>query len=121
MVLPSTPARTTRSTANPALYAPGAMMKGMVKDWIDHYGRPAGPHTDPEGCFRETSFREWLREQKVEWQPSPAGAHFRMGIVEKMVDKCRQHVIVAKTKEEVRYVIVAQAKEVDEAGFVIIA
>ena len=37
--------------------ATGSMMKEMVKDWIEHYGRPAFLHTDPEGCFRETSFR----------------------------------------------------------------
>ena len=66
--------------------ATGQMMKDMIKDWIEHYGRPAVLHTDPEGCFRERAFREWLREQKVEWQASPAGAHFRMGIVEKCVD-----------------------------------
>ena len=28
----------------------GEMMKKTIKDWIEHYGRPAALHTDPEGC-----------------------------------------------------------------------
>ena len=42
--------------------------------------------TDPEGCFRERLFREWLASKNVKWDPQPAEAAWRIGILDKVLD-----------------------------------
>ena len=32
----------------------------LHESWFKFYGRPETVMTDPEGCFRERLFREWL-------------------------------------------------------------
>ena len=39
-------------------------------------------HDRPEGCFRERLFREWLASKNVKWDPQPAEAAWRIGILE---------------------------------------
>ena len=50
------------------------------------YGRPETVTTDPEGCFRERLFREWLASKNVMWDPQPAEAAWRTGILDKVLD-----------------------------------
>ena len=40
--------------------------------------------TDPEGCFRERLFREWLASKNAKWDPQPAEAAWRIGILDKV-------------------------------------
>ena len=42
--------------------------------------------TDPEGCFRDRLFREWLASKNVRWDPQPAEAAWRIGILDKVLD-----------------------------------
>ena len=42
--------------------------------------------TDPEGCFRERLFREWLASKNVKWDPQPAEAAWRIGNLDKVLD-----------------------------------
>ena len=42
--------------------------------------------TDPEGCFRERLFRERLASKNVKWDPQPAEAACRIGILDKVLD-----------------------------------
>ena len=48
--------------------------------------RPETVMTDPEGCFRERLFREWLASKNVKWDPQPAEAAWRIGILDKVLD-----------------------------------
>ena len=49
------------------------------------YGRPERVMTDPEGCFRERLFREWLASKNVRWDPRPAEAAWRIEILDKVL------------------------------------
>ena len=42
--------------------------------------------TDPEGCFRDRLFRERLASKNVRWDPQPAEAAWRIGILDKVLD-----------------------------------
>ena len=42
--------------------------------------------TDREGCFRERLFREWLASKNVKWDPQPAEAAWRIGMLDKVLD-----------------------------------
>ena len=44
----------------------------LQESWFKFYGRPETVMTDPEGCFRERLFREWLASKNVKWDPQPA-------------------------------------------------
>ena len=48
--------------------------------------RPESVMTDPEGCFSERLFREWLASKNVRWDPQPAEAAWRIGILDKVLD-----------------------------------
>ena len=52
----------------------------LQESWFKFYGRPETVMTDPEGCFRERLFREWLASKNVKWDPQPAEAAWRIGI-----------------------------------------
>ena len=54
--------------------------------WFKFYGRPETVMTDPEGCFRQRLFREWLASKNVRWDPQPAEAAWRIGILDKVLD-----------------------------------
>ena len=41
---------------------------------------------DHEICFRERLFREWLSSKNVKWDPQPAEAAWRSGILDKVLD-----------------------------------
>ena len=56
------------------------------ESWFKFYGRPETVMTDPEGCFRERLFREWLASKNVKWDPQPAEAARRIGILDKVLD-----------------------------------
>ena len=43
----------------------------LQESWFKFYGRPETVMTDPEGCFRERLFREWLASKNVKWDPQP--------------------------------------------------
>ena len=58
----------------------------MKESWFKFYGRPETVMTDPEGCFRERLFREWLASKNVRWDPQPAEAAWRIGILDKVLD-----------------------------------
>ena len=58
----------------------------LQESWFKFYGRPETVMTDPEGCFRERLFREWLASKNVKWDPQPAEAAWRMGILDKVLD-----------------------------------
>ena len=69
----------------------------LQESWFKFYGRPETVMTDPEGCFRERLFREWLASKNVKWDPQPAEAAWRIGILDKVLDvlknaatRCRQ-------------------------------
>ena len=57
----------------------------LQESWFKFYGRPETVMTDPEGCFRERLFREWLASKNVKWDPQPAEAAWRIGILDKSV------------------------------------
>ena len=48
--------------------------KMLQESWFKFYGRPEVVMTDPEGCFRDHLFREWLSSKNVRWDPQPAEA-----------------------------------------------
>ena len=56
------------------------------ESWFKFYGRPETVITDPEGCFRERLFREWLASKNAKWDPQPAEAAWRTGIPDKVLD-----------------------------------
>ena len=58
----------------------------LQESWIKFYGRPETVMTDPEGCFQERLFREWLASKNVKWDPQPAEAAWRIGILDKVLD-----------------------------------
>ena len=58
----------------------------LQESWFKFYGRPKTVMTDPEGCFRERLFREWLASKNVRWDPQPAEAAWRIGILDKVLD-----------------------------------
>ena len=58
----------------------------LQESWFKFYGRPETVMTDPEGCFRERLFREWLASKKVKWDPPPAEAAWRIGVLDKVLD-----------------------------------
>ena len=58
----------------------------LHESWFKFYGRPETVMTDPEGCFRERLFREWLASKNVKWDPQPAEAAWRIGILDKVLD-----------------------------------
>ena len=58
----------------------------LQESWFKFYGRPETVMTDPEGCFRERLFREWLASKNVRWDPQPAEAAWRIGILDKVFD-----------------------------------
>ena len=58
----------------------------LQESWFKFYGRPETVMTDPEGCFRERLFREWLASKNVKWDPQPAEAAWRIGILDKVLD-----------------------------------
>ena len=53
----------------------------LQESWFKFYGRPETVMTDPEGCFRE-----WLASKNVRWDPQPAEAAWRIGILDKKLD-----------------------------------
>ena len=56
------------------------------ESWFTFYGHPETVMTDPEGCFRERLFREWLVPKNAKWDPQPAEAARRIGILDKVLD-----------------------------------
>ena len=58
----------------------------LQESWFKFYGRPETVMTDLEGCFRERLFREWLASKNVRWDPQPAEAAWRIGILDKVLD-----------------------------------
>ena len=58
----------------------------LQESWFKFYGRPETVMTDPEGCFRERLFRERLASKNVKWDPQPAEAAWRIGILDKVPD-----------------------------------
>ena len=58
----------------------------LQESWFMFYGRPETVMTDPEGCFRKRLFREWLSSKNVKWDPQPAEAAWRIGILDKVLD-----------------------------------
>ena len=58
----------------------------LQESWLKFYGRPETVMTDPEGCFRDRLFREWLSSENVKWDPQPAEAAWRIGILDKVLD-----------------------------------
>ena len=58
----------------------------LQESWFKFYARPETVMTDPEGCFRERLFREWLASKNVRWDPQPAEAAWRIGILDKVLD-----------------------------------
>ena len=58
----------------------------LQESWFKFYGRPERAMTDPEGCFRERLFREWPASKNVRWDPQPAEAACRIGILDKVLD-----------------------------------
>ena len=58
----------------------------LQESWFKFYGRPETVMTDPEGCFRDRLFREWLASKNVKWDPQPAEAFWRIGILDKVLD-----------------------------------
>ena len=58
----------------------------LQESWFKFYGRPETVMTDPKGCFRERLFREWLASKNVRWDPQPAEAAWRIGILDKVLD-----------------------------------
>ena len=58
----------------------------LQESWFKFYGRPEIVMTDPEGCFRDRLFREWLSSKNVRWDPQPAEAAWRIGILDKVLD-----------------------------------
>ena len=58
----------------------------LQESWFKFYGRPETVMTDPEGCFRERLFREWLASKNVRWDPQPAEAAWRIGTLDKALD-----------------------------------
>ena len=58
----------------------------LQESWFKFYGRPETVMTDPEGCFRERLIREWLASKNVKWDPQPAEAAWRIGILDKVLD-----------------------------------
>ena len=50
----------------------------LQESWFKFYGRPETVMTEPEGCFRERLFREWLASKNVKWDPQPAEAAWRI-------------------------------------------
>ena len=58
----------------------------LQESWFKFYGRPETVMTDPEGCFRERLFREWLASKNVKWDPQPAEAAWRIGVLDKVLD-----------------------------------
>ena len=61
----------------------------LQESWFKFYGRPETVMTDPEGCFRERLFREWLASKNVKWDPLPAEAAWRIGILDEVLDVLR--------------------------------
>ena len=57
----------------------------LQESWFKFYGRPETVMTDPEGCFRDRLFREWMDSKNVRWDPQPAEA-WRIGILDKVLD-----------------------------------
>ena len=55
----------------------------IQESWFKFCRRPETVMTDPEGCFRERLFREWLASKNVKWDPHPAEAAWRIGILTK--------------------------------------
>ena len=45
--------------------APRQELLGNVESWFMFHGRPETVMTDPEGCFRERLFREWMASESV--------------------------------------------------------
>ena len=58
----------------------------LQESWFKFYGRPETVMTDPEGCFRDRLFRERLASKNVKWDPQPAEAPWRIGILDKVLD-----------------------------------
>ena len=58
----------------------------LQESWFKFYGRPETVMTDPEGCFRKRLLREWLASKNVKWDPQPAEAAWRIGILDKVLD-----------------------------------
>ena len=58
----------------------------LQESWFKFYGRPETVMTDPEGCFRERLFREWLASKNANWDPQRAEAAWRIGILDKVLD-----------------------------------
>ena len=58
----------------------------LQESWFKCNGRPETVMTDPEGCFRERLFREWLASKNVKRDPQPAEAAWRIGILDKVLD-----------------------------------
>ena len=54
--------------------------------WFKYYTRPMAVMTDPEGCFREKPFREWLASKSVRWDPLLGEAAWRTGVLDKVLD-----------------------------------
>ena len=63
---------------------------GVIQDWTRHYGRFRNLRSDPDGSFREHNLRLWLASKGIRWDPDPGEAHWRNGIVERMIDTVKQ-------------------------------
>ena len=57
----------------------------LQESWFKFYGRPETVITDPEGCFRERLFREWLASKNAKWDPQLVEAA-RIEILDKVLD-----------------------------------
>ena len=58
----------------------------LQESWFKFYGRPETVMTDPEGCSGERLFPEWLASKNAKWDPQPAEAAWRIGILDKVLD-----------------------------------
>ena len=58
----------------------------LQESWFKFYGRSKTVMTDPEGCFRDRLFRDWLASKNAKWDPQPAEAPWRIGILDKVLD-----------------------------------
>ena len=72
---------------NPQVASRTSEARQMLQEsWFKFHGRPETVMTDPEGCFRECLFREWLASKNVRWDPQPAEAAWRIGILDEVLD-----------------------------------
>ena len=61
-----------------------------LDSWMKHMGRFETLLTDPEGCFCDWEFRNWLSDREIMWLPCPGEAHWKNGLAERMVQMCKE-------------------------------